>query len=269
MNLSPDSPMPVEEFSDVWLEPLTQRHAIAMQRLVCHPDLAPTTRLPVPYPKDGAQQFIDQCLREQGLGQTFAFAILKSGVLIGICGIHGVRANDGGELGYWIGRPFWGHGFATAAIGRAVELGFHQLKLPRLRAEVLEFNVSSRRVLEKNGFKLVCYRVHESTRWRPDERLALYHLQPDQWRDHQHSLILAALHPLLRGILEVELAAGNRVLDARRDWPEPGNLFVRLSEPFHHRKNVLPTGIVYAKAKAPDWWEAEFTSKNPRHILAY
>jgi hypothetical protein len=172
-------------------------------------------------------------------------------------------------LGYWIGRPYWGRGIATAAVGQAVEFAFQQLKLPRVRAEVLEFNESSRKVLEKNGFKLICYRVHESTRWRPEERLALYHIQPDQWRDHQHARIISSLHPLLRAILEVELAAGNSVLEARRDWPEPGNLFIRLSDSFHHRRTVLPEGVVYAKTKAPDWWEAEFTSKNPRHILAY
>lgn len=253
----------------VRLETLGVRHAVAVQRLVCHPDLALTTRLPVPYPKDGARQFIDQCLREQEQGQTYGFAIFHGDTLVGLCGIHGIRSAEGGELGYWIGRPFWGHGFATAAVALSVDYAFDYIKLPRLRAEVLEFNLSSRKVLEKNGFKLLTYRVHDSQRWRADERLAHYLIEPAVWREHQTARILACLNPMLRAILEVETAAGNVVLEARRDWPEPGNLFVRLRDPFHHRRTLLPDGVVYAEAKAPDWWEAEFTSRNPRHILAY
>jgi RimJ/RimL family protein N-acetyltransferase len=55
------------------------------------------------------------------------------------------------ELGYWLGRQYWGRGIATAAV-RA----FLQLMPERpLYAVVAEHNPASRRVLERNGFALV------------------------------------------------------------------------------------------------------------------
>ena len=52
------------------------------------------------------------------------------------------------EIGYWIGRPFWGRGIATAAVARFVS---ETVELP-LQAWVADHNVASIRVLEKCGF---------------------------------------------------------------------------------------------------------------------
>lgn len=256
------------DLSEVQIEPLVPRHAVAVQRLVCHPDLAATTRLPVPYPRDGASQYIEQCLAEQALGKTMAFAILNSTSLVGLCGLHGMREREKGELGYWIGRPFWGQGYASQAVGKLLEFAFRKRGLGSVQAEVLELNHRSRRVLEKNGFKLISHRVHDSHRWSPDERLAQYAVDPIQWVEHQNSRVVSMLHPLLRAILEVELAVGNVILETRKDWPEPGNLFVRMKDSFRHRRVQLPPGVHYSMVKAPHWWEEEFTSERPRHILA-
>lgn len=54
------------------------------------------------------------------------------------------------EVGYWIGREFWGRGVATRAL--AAFLGV--LEFPVLFAHVAKHNVASRRVLEKCGFKV-------------------------------------------------------------------------------------------------------------------
>jgi len=257
------------DLSEIQIEPLALRHAISVQRLVCHPDLAATTRLPVPYPKDGASQYIEQCLAEQAMGKTMAFAILNSTGLVGLCGLHGIRGDGHAEAGYWIGRPFWGQGYASQAVGKLLEVAFKKSRLARVQAEALELNQRSRRVLEKNGFKLISHRVHDSDRWSPEERLAQYAVDPAQWVEHQTSRIVSMLHPLLRAILEVELAVGNVILETRKDWPEPGNVFIRLRDSFRHRRVQLPSGVHYTLVKAPHWWEEEFTSERPRHILAY
>jgi RimJ/RimL family protein N-acetyltransferase len=52
------------------------------------------------------------------------------------------------EIGYWIGRPFWGRGIATAAVERFVS----EISERPLQAWVAEHNVASIRVLEKCGF---------------------------------------------------------------------------------------------------------------------
>jgi RimJ/RimL family protein N-acetyltransferase len=55
------------------------------------------------------------------------------------------------EVGYWIGRDFWGRGIATQALGLFLE----ELKDRPLYAHVAKHNVASRRVLEKCGFQLL------------------------------------------------------------------------------------------------------------------
>jgi len=55
------------------------------------------------------------------------------------------------EVGYWIGREYWGRGVASRAL--ASFLG--QVKSRPLHAHVAKHNVASRRVLEKCGFRIV------------------------------------------------------------------------------------------------------------------
>jgi len=61
--------------------------------------------------------------------------------------------NKGGEheVGYWIGRPFWGHGHATAALRLLID----ELSDRPLIAHVALDNIGSRRVLEHCGFVVV------------------------------------------------------------------------------------------------------------------
>ena len=55
------------------------------------------------------------------------------------------------EVGYWIGKEYWGKGIATKAL--LLLLGL--LKTRPLYAHVAKHNVGSRRVLEKCGFKVI------------------------------------------------------------------------------------------------------------------
>lgn len=55
---------------------------------------------------------------------------------------------DGREVGYWVGREFWGRGIAT----RALRLFLSEAQTRPLIAHVARHNVASRRVLEKCGF---------------------------------------------------------------------------------------------------------------------
>ena len=73
--------------------------------------------------------------------------------LIGSCGLAR-RPSGAIELGYWIGRPFWGHGYATEACTALVEIG-RTLGLPSLEGSHFIDNPASGRVLEKLGFEPV------------------------------------------------------------------------------------------------------------------
>ena len=60
-----------------------------------------------------------------------------------------------GVLGYWLARDYWGRGIMTAAAGQFLRMAFARLdNLVRIEATAYARNAGSRRVLEKNGFRL-------------------------------------------------------------------------------------------------------------------
>src|SRR5829696_8837983 len=139
---------------------LSPAHADAVQRLASDPAIAATTRMPHPYPENGARDFIERQLAERAQGSAYTFAIMDRGEVVGVCGLEGIADGEARELGYWVGRPFWGRGYATLAVKLVLEFAFQNLRLGRVYASVLETNAASRRVLEKNGFELLRVEQH-------------------------------------------------------------------------------------------------------------
>lgn len=73
------------------------------------------------------------------------------------CGGIGVRPSEGAravgaELGYWLGRSYWGQGRMTRIVGVFAPTIMEALGLERLQATVLAFNTASAGVLRRNGF---------------------------------------------------------------------------------------------------------------------
>jgi RimJ/RimL family protein N-acetyltransferase len=110
--------------------------------------------VPHPYTEDDACAFIVRANHGLSTGSDYAFAILikASGVFIGICGLH---PGGGWEFGYWLGKPYWGNGYATEAGGRVVTFAFEDLRAETLKAGWFHDNPKSGRVLEKLGFRSV------------------------------------------------------------------------------------------------------------------
>jgi RimJ/RimL family protein N-acetyltransferase len=96
-------------------------------------------RVPHPYTKADAQAFF---ARDRGRDE--ALAITLDGILIGGCGI-------GEELGYWLGEPYWGHGYASEAACALIDRYFDRTQAPLMSGHRVG-NAASRRVLEKLGF---------------------------------------------------------------------------------------------------------------------
>ena len=57
-----------------------------------------------------------------------------------------------GDIGYWIGRSYWGRGFGGEALKRATRFAFEDLNVDALDVEVMVGNVASERILEKAGY---------------------------------------------------------------------------------------------------------------------
>ncbi len=119
-------------------------------------------------------------------GETwFARAIVlrDAGTVIGGADLRIVSPPDRrAELGYGLGRPYWGHGYATEAASLLVRFGFEHLGLTRIQALCAVDNARSMRTLERLG-------MHregrlEQYRWKGGAAhdLWLYALTRAAWR---------------------------------------------------------------------------------------
>jgi RimJ/RimL family protein N-acetyltransferase len=168
--------------SQILLEPVDLEHAAALQRLASDPAIGATSNLPSPYPRDGAVRFVRQALRRWRAGRDYVFAVISDAGPVGVCSLLAVgEAPRAAELGYWIGRPFWGEGYATEAARRVVRFGFRELALDRVRSSCLVRNPASRRVLEKVGFKATGVGGNANPKWSAGERFMLYELTRAHW----------------------------------------------------------------------------------------
>ena len=106
-----------------------------------------TGRIPYPYSEAAAQQWV----KGFAAGEV-VFGIEHAGELIGVCGFTPDGAG-GAELGYWIGKPYWGHGFATEAASAAMRYGFTKCGVKRFVCSHFSDNAASARVIGKLGFR--------------------------------------------------------------------------------------------------------------------
>ena len=87
--------------------------------------------------------------------ETYAVCLKENGKAIGSVGMHRndiAEADDEYELGYWIGRPFWGQGLIPEASHELIRHAFEDLGMNRIWCGHYDGNIKSRRVQEKLGF---------------------------------------------------------------------------------------------------------------------
>jgi RimJ/RimL family protein N-acetyltransferase len=146
------------------LRPFLVSDAPAVERLAGAREVADTTLLiPHPYPAGAAKQFIEGIRAEFEKGEQYVFGITlhATGELCGSMGLKISAPHQRGELGYWIGVPFWNRGYCTEA-GRAIlRFGFEELELNSINAHHFIRNPASGRVLQKLGMRHEgCLRQH-------------------------------------------------------------------------------------------------------------
>lgn len=175
---------PTIRSSRILLRPFSPDDAAAVQRLAGEYEIADTTlSIPHPYEDGMAEEWIaDQDEQFQaGTNAVFAIVAKESLQLIGAVSLNINKDMRKAELGYWIGKPFWNHGYATEAATSIVDYGFRHLKLNRIVARHFVRNPASGRVMQKIGM------VHEGTlredmfKWGKYEDLHLYALLRDEW----------------------------------------------------------------------------------------
>jgi RimJ/RimL family protein N-acetyltransferase len=167
------------------LRPFTLADAPDVKRLAGDWKIADTTALvPHPYPEGAAEAWISTLADgfEARSAATFAITLVEDGELVGATGLRIEAQHARAELGYWIGVPFWGHGYATEAARTLVDFGFRTLLLNRIQAEVLSRNPASARVLEKIGMKQEGLLREHHRKWDVLEDVAVYAILEREWR---------------------------------------------------------------------------------------
>ncbi len=195
---------PVLETERLILRPFVGDDAPTVEELAGDPEVAgPTLNIPHPYPAGLAAQWIASHPGNAARGEVYTFAIERKadGTLLGAISATLAPRHCRAELGYWLGRPYWGQGYTSEAARRVTAFCFEELGLHRVQATCYIGNVASARVMEKAGM-------------RREGVLRGYTRKGDTYRD-------TAMYALLRADYEGGVMAGavvGSVVGSRTDW---------------------------------------------------
>jgi len=144
---------PTLHTSRVILRPFRLSDAAAVQRLAGVAAVAEMTlNIPHPYSDGMAEAWIATQRPAWDARTTVTFAVTSlDGTLCGTVSLQLTMSHRRGEMGYWIGQPFWGQGLATDAVRALLRFAFDDLNLNRIQASHLPRNPASGRVMEKVG----------------------------------------------------------------------------------------------------------------------
>lgn len=110
-------------------------------------------RFPNPYTRTDGEAWLTRVISQRPMTH---FAIEVEGQLAGSIGVNiGTDIHSrSGEIGYWLGREYWGRGIATEALKAFAPWSLASFGLIKIYAGVFTWNPKSGNVLEKAGFRL-------------------------------------------------------------------------------------------------------------------
>jgi ribosomal-protein-alanine N-acetyltransferase len=113
------------------------------------------SRIPWPYPPDGARQFYQQVeLPAMARGDHWTWSIRLKGDRHRLIGSISLMKGDENR-GFWLGLPWHGQGLMTEASDAVTDFWFNTLRYPVLRVPKAIANAASRRISEKQGMRVV------------------------------------------------------------------------------------------------------------------
>lgn len=157
------------------------RDADDVQHLAGDRAIADTTlNVPHPYEDGMAEEWIASL--EAGTTATYAVILADTSDLIGAISLKIDLGANTGELGYWIGRPYWRNGYATEAAVAILDYGFESIELDKIHAAHLARNPASGRVMAKAGMHYDRTELDATEKWGRLEDLVWYSVSRDAWR---------------------------------------------------------------------------------------
>lgn len=173
--------LPTLETARLKLRPYLETDISALIPLIGAREIAATTlRIPHPYNEQEARDFLATLRSDDE--HWFAVTLRSDGSLCGGVGLRLAWQHQHAELGYWIGVPYWGNGYATEAARELLRYGFEDLRLHRIFASHFNNNPTSGRILRKLGMRYEgCQREH-CFKWNLPLNSELYGMLRREWQ---------------------------------------------------------------------------------------
>ncbi len=144
--------------------------------------------VPHPYTEAHASAFIGDVLASNATGESLALVVARQKEPHALVGLVSVtREGSRATIGWWLGKPYWGRGFATESVLAMAGLAFRDPSVDLLKAGAFEDNPGSLRVHEKTGF----VRTGLSTRASKARGTTVSHVEMELTREAFAALSLA------------------------------------------------------------------------------
>ena len=168
------------------LRPWEESDAESLYEYAKDPRVGPIAGWPVHTGVENSREIIETVL---SLPETYAVCLKEDNIAIGSIGLLiGEKSNIGlpdteGEIGFWVGVPFWGKGIIPEATREIVRHAFEDLHLETLWCGYFDGNDKSRRAQEKCGF--VYQRTEKDIHWKLMDDIRTEHitrLTREEWK---------------------------------------------------------------------------------------
>lgn len=138
------------------LRPWRESDAETLYKYAKDPDIGPIAGWP---PHTSVENSLEIIRTVFVAPETYAVVLKETSEPVGCCGImfpnglHSAEMKQGeAEIGYWIGKPYWGQRFIPEAVSALLSRCFNELDLEVVWCGYYDGNIKSKRVCEKSGF---------------------------------------------------------------------------------------------------------------------
>ncbi|HET7565509.1 MAG TPA: GNAT family N-acetyltransferase [Gemmatimonadaceae bacterium] len=175
---------PTLETERLALRPFMLTDAPDVERLAGDRDVAVNTlNIPHPYDQATAELWISTHEVSFAVGQQVTFAITDraTGALMGAISLTINTEHERAELGYWIGKEFWGCGYTTEAAAVVLRYAFQVLEVNRVFACHFTRNPASGRVMQKIGMRYEGRLRQHVKKWGEWEDIEMYSVLREEY----------------------------------------------------------------------------------------
>lgn len=169
------------------LRPWEEKDAEDLYKYASSPEVGPIAGWPVHTSVENSREVIRDVFSAP---ETYAVVLKETGHPVGCIGFLIGKASNfqipdtDGEIGYWIGVPFWGRGLIPEAVQEMLRHGFEDLKLHKIWCGYFDGNEKSKRVQEKCGFRH--HHTNKDSYWELTDEIRTEHvscLSEEEWKN--------------------------------------------------------------------------------------